>query len=163
MGEHVALGKRHLLTGELDIAIDSLAMACDMLRTNYGESAIECSAGYYYYGKALLELSRMESDVLQNGLKDCPLEDEEKNDDSRIEDPEKCTEEEKKQVSEIVGEALNENFEACVNIINKKTNENEPQGEEKKETSEEHKSTEQEYNTKDNEEGSDKEVGEDIG
>merc|ERR1719351_164117 len=47
------------------------------------------------------------------------------NEDSRIEDPEKCTDEEKQKVSEIVEEALNENFETCLTIINKKSLENE--------------------------------------
>jgi len=146
--EHLALGKRHLLTGELDTAIDSLAMACDMLRTHYGETAIECSEGYFYYGKALLELARMESDVLQNGLKDCPLEDEQMNEDSRIEDPEKCTDEEKQKVSEIVEEALNENFESCLSIINKKSQEKEGKKEDDSDRKEPDNATE-----KDNSEG----------
>merc|ERR1711899_400996 len=89
--------------------------------------AVECTDAYMHYGKSLLELSRMESNVLQNGLKDCPLEDDQMNEDSRIEDPEKCSDQEKKKVSEIVGEALNENFEACLTIINKKSLEKEAQ------------------------------------
>merc|ERR1719293_235336 len=59
------------------------------------------------------------------------------NEDSRIEDPEKCTDEEKQKVSEIVGEALNENFQACLTIINKKSLEKEapkPSGDESKKT-----------------------------
>jgi len=135
--EHLALGKRNFLTGEMNIASDSLAMAADILRTRHGEMAIECIDANMYYGKSLLELSRMESNVLQNGLKDCPLEDEQMNEDSRIEDPEKCTDEEKQKVSEIVGEALNENFQACLTIINKKSLEKEapkPSGDESKKT-----------------------------
>merc|ERR1712156_93435 len=77
--EHLALGKRNLLTGELNAATDSFAMAADMLRTRHGEMAIECCDAYTYYGKSLLQLSRMEANVLQNGLKDCPLEDEQMN------------------------------------------------------------------------------------
>merc|ERR1712223_771242 len=125
--EHLALGKRNLLTGELDTASGSFAIAADMLRTRHGEMAIECTDAYMHYGKSLLELSRMESNVLQNGLKDCPLDDEQMNEDSKIEDPEKCTDEEKQKVSEIVGEALDENFEACLTIINKKSLEKEAQ------------------------------------
>jgi hypothetical protein len=126
---------RNLLTGEIDIAIDSFAMACDMLRTQYGETAKECSEGYYYYGKALLELARIESDVLQNGLKDCPLEEDEKQaDNSRIEDPETCTEEERKEVCEKVEKALNENFETCLNIINKNMEGKETQTQNKADT-----------------------------
>merc|ERR1712223_106390 len=123
--EHLALGIRNFLTGELETATDSFAMAADMLRTRHGEMAIECCDAYINYGESLLKLSRMESNVLQNGLKDCPLEDEQMNEDSRIEDPEKCTDEEKQKVSEIVGEALNENFEACLTILNKKSLEKE--------------------------------------
>merc|ERR1712156_1285914 len=136
--EHLALGKRNLLTGELNTATDSFAMAADMLQARHGEMAIECCDAYMYYGKSLLQLSRMEANVLQNGLKDCPLEDEQMNEDSRIEDPEKCTDEEKQKVSEIVGEALNENFEACLTIINKKSLEKEASklsGDESKKTS----------------------------
>merc|ERR1712223_248595 len=136
--EHLALGKRNFLTGEMNTATDSFAMAADMLRTRHGEMAIECCDAYINYGESLLKLSRMEANVLQNGLKDCPLEDDQMNEDSRIEDPEKCTDEEKQKVSEIVGEALNENFEACLTIINKKSLEKEASklsGDESKKTS----------------------------
>merc|ERR1711903_149918 len=85
--------------------------ACELLSTQFGETAKECAESYFYYGKALLELSRVESGVLGNALDGVPEEDDEANN-SKIEDPEKMTEEEKTEVEEKVTEALEENLES---------------------------------------------------
>merc|ERR1711936_1523087 len=43
-------------------------MGCEMLVSLKGEMGVECAEAYFYYGKALLELSRVESGVLGNAL-----------------------------------------------------------------------------------------------
>merc|ERR1739840_62346 len=101
-------GKRHLLVKDIHAAVSEFAQACELLSAAFGETGKEC-ADYYYYGKALLELSRLESGILGNALDGVPEEDDEANS-SKVEDPSKMTDEEKKEVEEKVGEALKENF-----------------------------------------------------
>merc|ERR1712096_183838 len=74
----------------------SLALSCELLSTQFGETAKECAESYYYYGKALLELSRLESGVLGNALDGVPEEGDEANT-SQVEDPAKMTDDEKKE------------------------------------------------------------------
>merc|ERR1719427_1708360 len=102
---HLATGKRHLLVSDVPAAVTSLALSCELLSTQFGETAKECAESYYYYGKALLELSRLESGVLGNALDGVPEEGDEANT-SQVEDPAKMTDDEKKEVEEKVGEAL---------------------------------------------------------
>merc|ERR1712096_189459 len=107
---HLATGKRHLLVSDVPAAVTSLALSCELLSTQFGETAKECAESYYYYGKALLELSRLESGVLGNALDGVPEEGDEANT-SQVEDPAKMTDDEKKEVEGKVGEALEENFQ----------------------------------------------------
>merc|ERR1711890_26633 len=65
---HFATGKRHMLVQDIPNAVESLALACELLSEQYGETAGECSEAYLYYGKALLEMARLESGVLGNAL-----------------------------------------------------------------------------------------------
>jgi len=102
-------GKRHLLVKDIHAAVSEFAQACELLSATFGETGKECAESYYYYGKALLELSRLESGILGNALDGVPEEDDEANS-SKVEDPAKMTDEEKKEVEEKVGEALKENF-----------------------------------------------------
>jgi len=102
-------GKRHLLVKDVHAAVSEFAQACELLSATFGETGRECAESYYYYGKALLELSRLESGVLGNALDGVPEEDDDANS-SKVEDPAKMTDEEKKEVEEKVGEALKENF-----------------------------------------------------
>jgi len=107
---HFVAGKRHLLVKDLEPAVTSLALACELLSGEFGEGAYECADAYYYYGKALLEMARAEAGVFGNALDGVP--DGEDTDNSQVEDPDKMTEDERENVEKQVGEALVENFDA---------------------------------------------------
>merc|ERR1712168_282989 len=115
-------GKRHLLVNDVPAAVTAMSQACELLSKMFGESAIECAEAYYLYGKALLELSRLESGVLGNALDGVPEEEDEGNN-SKIEDPSKLTDEEKQEVDEKVREALKENFVDLENKVAEKSEE----------------------------------------
>merc|ERR1712096_570457 len=132
---HLATGKRHLLVSDVPAAVTSLALSCELLSTQFGETAKECAESYYYYGKALLELSRLESGVLGNVLDGVPEEGDEANT-SQVEDPARMTEDEKKEVEEKVGEALEENFQESLQKKDEKVkSEEKKEGEAKSEES----------------------------
>ena len=73
--------------------------------------AEECAEPYFHYGRALLELSKLESSVLANALEGFELEEEEKADYSQVEDAETITKDERFEIEEKVGDAFEENFE----------------------------------------------------
>jgi len=104
-------GKRHLLVSDIPSAVTSLGQACELLSAQFGETGVECAEAYFYYGKALLELARLESGVFGNALDGVPEGEDAEN--SQVEDPENLTEEEKTDVEDKVDEALEENFETC--------------------------------------------------
>jgi len=109
---HLSNGKRHLLVGDIPEAVSTLAQASELLAKQFGETNIECAEAYFYYGKALLEMSRLESGVLGNALEGVP-EGGDLADDSQVESPEKMTDEEKKVVAGKVKEALDFNYQTC--------------------------------------------------
>merc|ERR1711990_1282310 len=102
-------GKRDLLLSNVPDAVTKLAQASELLSKTFGETGPETAETYFYYGKSLLELYRMESGVLGNALEGVPEEDAEGNT-SQFEDPAKMTDQEKDQVNEVVTEAFEENF-----------------------------------------------------
>merc|ERR1712114_67715 len=59
-------------------SVSSLALACEVLAKQFGETANECADSYFHYGKALLELARMEGGVLGKALEENFVEHEEK-------------------------------------------------------------------------------------
>jgi len=143
-------GKRHLLVKDIPAAVSEFAQACELLSATFGETGRECAESYYYYGKALLELSRLESGVLGNALDGVPEEDDEANS-SKVEDPAKMTDEEKKEVEEKVGEALKENFVELEKKVETETEEEAG----KEETNEGEKAEKADENQKDDDEGMD--------
>jgi len=106
--EHLLEGKRNYLCGEFAEAVSCLALACELMTQQYGETADECADSYFHYGKALLELARMESGVLGNALEGVP--EGEDAEDAQVESAEKMSEDEKEDVGTKVMEALEENF-----------------------------------------------------
>lgn len=65
-----------MVCGEIPTAVNQFQEACKVLSKSYGETAKECAEAYYQYGRALLDLARMETGVLGNALQGVP-EDEE--------------------------------------------------------------------------------------
>jgi len=105
-------GKRHLLCKDIPAAVTTLADACKLMSSECGEKAPECGEAYYYYGKALLELARLESVVLGNALSGVPEADV-CDGSTQVENPEQMTDEERIEVESKVDEALTENLETC--------------------------------------------------
>ncbi|XP_076441257.1 protein HGV2-like [Babylonia areolata] len=66
--ELLAQGKRNLICQEIPTAVQQFQDACQILSSAFGEMAKECAGAYFNYGSALLDLSRMEQDVLGNAL-----------------------------------------------------------------------------------------------
>jgi len=110
--EYLMDGKRNLLCKDIPAAVSSLADACEVLSAECGEKAPECGEAYYFYGKALLEMGRLENVVLGNALAGVP-EGEDVNASPQVEDPDKVTDEERATVEAKVDEALEENFDSC--------------------------------------------------
>merc|ERR1711915_964858 len=69
-------GKRDLLVSAIPDAVTNFSKCCEMLVSLKGEMGAECAEAYFYYGKALLELSRVESGVLGNALDGVDMESE---------------------------------------------------------------------------------------
>jgi len=64
----LASGKRHLLVSDIPLAVSTLGEACELFSNVFGETAAEMGEVYFYYGRALLEMARLESGVLGNAL-----------------------------------------------------------------------------------------------
>jgi len=131
-------GKRDLIVKDLESAVNNFAKSCELLSAVFGDTAYECADAYYYYGKALLDLARMESGVFGNALDGVPEGEDANN--SQVEDPEKMTEEERENVEKEVGDALDENFKAMTEkqeTREKRINSTEGEDEEDSEESEE--------------------------
>ncbi|KPP65455.1 histone-binding protein N1/N2-like [Scleropages formosus] len=104
-------GKRHLVMGDAVSAVAVLQEACAMLAKRYGDTADECGEAFFLYGKALLELARLENTVLGNALDGVPEEESEageKLDDSKIESADNVDEETKAELREQVYDAMSE-------------------------------------------------------
>jgi len=116
-------GKRDLVISAIPDAVANFSKCCEMLAALKGEMAEECAEAYFYYGKALLELSRVESGVLGNALdgvdmdadasrtKTSPSKIEDVEGMPIVEDAEGLPFEKRVEIEEKVADALEENFD----------------------------------------------------
>jgi len=99
------LGKKNLFLNKIDESVNNIGDACNIYTTKFGEFDPQCAEIYYFYGRALLELARVESTVLGNALNGVP-EESGPIDDSRYGNPDDVEAEEKQDISEKVINAL---------------------------------------------------------
>merc|ERR1711970_789442 len=110
--ELLAEGKRDLLVHAIPDAVSNCSKACEIMAKHKGEMATECAEAYFYYGKALLELSRVESGVLGNALDGVDMETKTTDvKDALVEDTEAMTTDERSEIEGKVADALETNFE----------------------------------------------------
>ncbi|XP_030906589.2 nuclear autoantigenic sperm protein [Melopsittacus undulatus] len=72
----LGLGQKHLVMGNIPAAVNAFQEAASLLGKKYGETADECAEAFFYYGKSLLELARLENGVLGNALEGVQVEEE---------------------------------------------------------------------------------------
>jgi len=121
-------GKKNLFLNKYDESVNNIGDACKTYSAKFGEMSEQCGEIYYFYGRALLELARVENTVLGNALNGVP-EDDSPIDDSRYGNPDDVAEEEQKDITEKVIDALCEERKP-----EEKTNTETPTAETKTET-----------------------------
>merc|ERR1712055_506466 len=104
------LGQDSLLLKEIPRAVCELSEASEILSKKFGDKGDECAVTLLYYGKALLELSKIESAVISNALEGVDMDGEDKGSD-QVEDPEKLSDKEKAEVKDQLSGAMKENFD----------------------------------------------------
>lgn len=129
-------GKKNLFLSKYDEAVSNIGEACKVYSDKFGEFDSQCADVYFYYGKSLLELARVENTVLGNALTGV-LEETGPIDDSRYGNPEDINDEEKEEIAEKVMDALCGDGEE-----KKEENSEKPEGEKDTETKEEVKPAE---------------------
>jgi len=93
-------------------ALDDLSEVCEIFAKTHGVHAEICAEPFFYYGKALLEMSKIESAVLGNCLEGFDHEIvEEKSDVSQVENPEDLSRTEMEEIDEQVWDAFEENYD----------------------------------------------------
>ncbi|CAM5136397.1 unnamed protein product [Eretmochelys imbricata] len=112
----LGLGQKHLVLGNIPAAVNAFQEAASILGKKYGETADECAEAFFYYGKSLLELARMENGVLGNALEGVQVEEEEEGekaeDDSMVENADNIDEEAREELREQVYNAMGEKEES---------------------------------------------------
>ncbi|MEQ2308476.1 hypothetical protein AMECASPLE_028613 [Ameca splendens] len=105
----IGTGKRHLVMGDVVSAVSVFQDACSMLAAKYGDTAEECGEAFFLYGKSLLELARMENDVLGNAMEGVPEESEEEQpSNSNVESADNLDEKARKELRKQVFDAMAE-------------------------------------------------------
>uniref|UniRef100_A0A8C3FD46 Nuclear autoantigenic sperm protein n=1 Tax=Chrysemys picta bellii TaxID=8478 RepID=A0A8C3FD46_CHRPI len=111
----LGLGQKHLVLGNIPAAVNAFQEAASILGKKYGETADQCAEAFFYYGKSLLELARMENGVLGNALEGVQVEEEEgekADDDSMVENADNIDEEAREELREQVYNAMGEKEES---------------------------------------------------
>ncbi|XP_070366111.1 nuclear autoantigenic sperm protein isoform X1 [Equus asinus] len=107
----LGLGQKHLVMGDIPAAVNAFQEAASLLGKKYGETANECGEAFFFYGKSLLELARMENGVLGNALEGVHVEEEEgekTEDESLVENNDNIDEEAREELREQVYDAMGE-------------------------------------------------------
>ncbi|CAL8326748.1 unnamed protein product [Arctogadus glacialis] len=107
----IGAGKKHLVMGNAVEAASVLQEACGMLAKQFGDTADECGEAFFWCGRALLDLARMENTVLGDALEGVPeeeTEDGEKNKDSNVESTEHVDEKTRDELRAKVYDAMSE-------------------------------------------------------
>merc|ERR1712112_735005 len=90
-------------------AVDDMAECCAIFAKEFGETDLKCAEPYFYYGKALLEMSRLEAEVLGYALEGIDLYAEDSCD-PLVESPDLLPSSEKSSIEKDVSEAMASNF-----------------------------------------------------
>lgn len=98
-------GKKNLFLNKYDESVNNIGDACKTYASKFGEMDPQCAEVYFFYGRALLELARVENTVLGNALTGVPEETGDI-DDSRYGNPEDVAADEKDEIAEKVMDAL---------------------------------------------------------
>merc|ERR1719500_2359660 len=93
--------------------VEDLSEVCAIFAKTHGEDAVECAEPFLLYGKALLEMSKIESAVLGNAFEGFEHEVvvEEKPDFSQVENHEDLSKAEMEEIDENVWEAFEDNYD----------------------------------------------------
>merc|ERR1712168_1265843 len=92
-------------------AVDDMAECCAIFAKEFGETDIKCAEPYFYYGKALLEMSRLEAEVLGHAMEGIDIYTEDSNH-PQVESPDTLPNTEKATIEKDVSEAMTSNFRA---------------------------------------------------
>jgi len=90
-------------------AVDDMAECCTIFAKEFGETDLKCAEPYFYYGKALLEMSRLEAEVLGYALEGVDIYAEDSSD-PQVESPDLLPSSEKSSIEKDVSEAMASNF-----------------------------------------------------
>ncbi|XP_053431243.1 nuclear autoantigenic sperm protein isoform X1 [Nycticebus coucang] len=106
----LGLGQKHLVMGDIPAAVNAFQEAASLLGKKYGETANECGEAFFFYGKSLLELARMENGVLGNALEGVHVEEEgeKTEEESLVENNDNIDEEAREELREQVYDAMGE-------------------------------------------------------
>merc|ERR1712029_270867 len=92
-------------------AVDDMAECCAIFAKEFGETDIKCAEPYFYYGKALLEMSRLEAEVLGHAMEGIDIYTEDSTH-PQVESPDVLPNTEKATIEKDVSEAMTSNFRA---------------------------------------------------